>query len=339
MSDKSQKNFDATPARKQKAERDGNVARSSEISAVAAFAGATLTTFAVVPFLGPLAARAIAAISVRPDPFHPPAAALEVVAAGLVPMCGAAAGATVASIVQARGLRASAPKWQLARLNPFAGLKRMFGGEAVVGAARAIVAFAVATAVVWPLCSSIFARATTVIDPGAIGDLAVEGAQRACWAALAVGAVFAGADFALARRRWLRDLKMTFEEMRRDIKENDGDPSARARRKALHRTLVRGSVTRTKDASFVVVNPTHIAIAIRYAPPAVAVPEVLVRAADDAAAHVKAIARRHGVPIIENVVLARALYAAGEAGRPIPSATFVAVARIIAELVRSGVLE
>jgi flagellar biosynthesis protein FlhB len=88
----------------------------------------------------------------------------------------------------------------------------------------------------------------------------------------------------------------------------------------------------------VVVNPTHIAIAVRYAPPGVPVPEILVRAADEAARSVRELAAAHGIPIVENVALARALYATGEAGSAIPSPTFVAVARVIAELVRAGAI-
>ena len=71
------------------------------------------------------------------------------------------------------------------------------------------------------------------------------------------------------------------------------DEQRDARRKTLHRTFVRGSIGRTKEASFVVVNPTHIAIAIRYAPPSIAVPEILVRAADEGAQNVKQIGRAH----------------------------------------------
>jgi flagellar biosynthesis protein FlhB len=150
--------------------------------------------------------------------------------------------------------------------------------------------------------------------------------------------VFALADFALARRRWLRGLKMSFDELKRDAKENDGDPQTRARRKSAYRAVVRGALGRTREASFVVVNPAHVAVAIRYAPPAIAVPEILVRALDDAALRVKALAREHGVPVVEDVALARLLFAHGESGRAIPPDAYVAVAQIIASLAREGVL-
>ncbi len=336
--DKSQQRFDATPARKLKAAREGNVARSSEVVAIVSFALATAATFVVLPFLGAPALRLLLAESLHPDPARLPIEFVMVAGAGLVPICAASAGAIAAGFAQAGGLRFKLPKFAFAALNPVAGLKRMAGATAVLGAVRAVAAFGVATLALWPVMLSIFERSTTLSEPSAFAQLGIDGAQRGCWSAIAVGACFAAADYALARRRWLRDLKMTLEEVRRDHKENEGDPRARARRAALHRTLVRGSLERTKDATFVVVNPTHIAIAIRYSPPDVAVPEILVRAAGEGAHHVRLLARRHGIPVVENVALARALYAQGEAGRVIPAPTFVAVARVIAALMREGVL-
>jgi flagellar biosynthesis protein FlhB len=150
--------------------------------------------------------------------------------------------------------------------------------------------------------------------------------------------VFSLADYALARRRWLRGLRMSFAELKRDAKENEGDPQAKAGRKAIHRSIVRGAISRTREASLVVVNPTHVAVALRYAPPAVPVPEILVRALDEGAQRVKRIAREAGIPIVEDVALARLLYAEGEPGRAIPPQTYVAVAQVIAALARSGVL-
>jgi flagellar biosynthesis protein FlhB len=336
--DRAQKNFDPTPARKEKAKREGNVARSSEIAGSAAFACAVLAAFAAAPVIGAATAHGLAALAAQPVPLAFPPGLGAALGLSLLPAAAASAGALTAGVLQAGGLRLTAPKLQFARLNPAAGLKRMAGAEAVVGALRAVIAFAGVALALVPIVRDLFARSSTLAGAAAFGALALDAAQRACWAAVAAGACFAVVDYALVRRRWLRELKMTLEEIRRDQKETDGDPGARARRKTLHRTFVRGSIGRTKEASFVVVNPTHIAIAVRYAPPAVAVPEILVRAAGEAAQNVKLIARRHAVPIVENVALARALYVQGEAGRAIPGPTFVAVARVIAALVREGVL-
>ena len=157
-------------------------------------------------------------------------------------------------------------------------------------------------------------------------------------AACVVGALFAGADYGVHLVRWRKRLRLSFDELKRDQKENDGDPLARGRRRALHRQLSRGSLRKVKDAAFVVTNPTHIAIALEYRPPDVPVPRVLVRAADDAAARVRELAGAYGVPLIEHVALARHLYATARAGEFIPHETYVAVAEVVAALTKAGVL-
>ncbi len=255
-----------------------------------------------------------------------------------MPAVAAACAATGVALAQGGGLHVTGVHADLKRVNPVAGLKRMLGGEAMVGIVRAALAFATALLAMLPLGADVVGAGTAVRAPAGAAALVGSAALRACCAALAVGLVFAVADYALARRRWLRSLKMSFDELKRDAKENDGDPQVRGRRKSAYRAVVRGAIGRTRDASFVVVNPAHVAVAIRYAPPAVAVPEILVRALDEAALRVKALAREHGIPVVEDVALARLLFAHGESGRAIPPEAYVAVAQIIAALAREGVL-
>jgi flagellar biosynthesis protein FlhB len=336
--DREQKRYDATATRKDRAVREGNIARSSEAVAVAAFAAGVLTMFAVLPQIGAAFAETLRAVAHNALVPRFPSALPVLALLALAPAGGAMMGATTISLAQARGLRVSGLKVQLGRLDPRAGLKRMFGGEAIVAVARALAAFTVAFLALVPMFGELLTQATTVRGPGALALVAATAFARACTCALAVASVFAVADYVLARRRWLRDLKMTHDEMKRDRKENDGDPHTRSRRATMHRTLVRGSLARVREASFLIVNPTHIAIAIKYAPPSVPVPEILVRAADEGALRVRALAQTAQIPIVENVALARALFADGRAGRAIPSATFVAVAHVIAALMREGVL-
>jgi flagellar biosynthesis protein FlhB len=333
-----EKRFDATPARRDRAKREGNVARSNEVASIAGFAGALLALMLGLPLLTAAAANAVVAAAKHPLMFDPlPVLALAALA--FVPATGAAIAGSTASLAQTGGLRLRAVTFAFGKLAPLPGLKRMFGMEAVVAAARAGIAFSLVVAVVAPIGIRTVSAATASATPSGAASVAFAGMVQACFAAVAVGAVFALADLALVRRRWLHSLRMSFDEFKRDAREQDGDPQAKSRRKQLHRTLVRGSVTRTREASFVVVNPTHIAIAIRYAPPAVSVPEIIVRAADAVALDVRAIAERERIPVIEDIPLARLLWRSGEAGRPIPAESFVAVAYTIAALVRSGVLE
>jgi flagellar biosynthetic protein FlhB len=158
---------------------------------------------------------------------------------------------------------------------------------------------------------------------------------RVAFTACGTGLLFALAEYGAARSAWLRKLRMSFEERKREAKEQDGDPFARGRRRALHRSLLRGALADVKDASFVVANPTHVAVALVYRPPDIAVPRVVVRAAGEAALRVRALAADAGIPIVENVPLARALYRDGRVGAPIAHAHYVAVAEIVAALARA----
>lgn len=332
-----EKRFDATPARRDRAQREGNAARSHEVASIAAFAGALPALMFGLPLLTAAAANAIVAAARHPLMFDP-LPVLALVALAFVPATGAAIAGGTVSLAQTGGLRLSAVKFAFGKLAPLPGLKRMFGMEAVVAAARAGVAFVAVVAVVAPIGIRTVSAATASATASGAASVAFAGMLQSCFAAAAVGGVFALADFSLVRRRWLHSLRMSFDEFKRDAREQDGDPQAKSRRKQLHRTLVRGGIARTREASFVVVNPTHIAIAIRYAPPAVPVPEIVVRAADAVALDVRAIAERERIPVVEDIALARLLWSSGEAGRPIPGESFVAVAYTIAALVRAGVL-
>jgi len=336
-SDGGHKQYDATQTKRDRAKREGNGARSQELAGVAAFAAAALTLFALLVVLGPAIASGFSLQLHAPVLTLPRPWLVAVLALALAPPLAAAGAATIVTLAQG-GIQITPLKIAFDKLNPAAGVKRMFGAQAVVTAARAIVAFGVAALAVAPIVRDTFTRAGSLVSVPAFAVLAQLSAQRALGAVVLVGLVFAGVDYALVRKKWLKDLKMTHDELKRDTKENDGDPLTRARRKSLHRELVRGSVSRVREAAFVITNPTHIAIALKYDPPRVSVPEIVVRAAGDAAAHVRKLARERGIPIIENVPLARALYASGAAGRPIANEHFAVVAQIIAELVRAGVL-
>jgi flagellar biosynthesis protein FlhB len=336
MSAAGDKRFDPTPTRKQQAVREGNIARSSELGGIASFGAAALAATAAVPFACDAATAALRDVAAHPLAGAWPPALVMVALAAFAPAAAAAVAGVAIGLAQAGGLRVTAPKLDLKRLDPFAGLKRMLGVDAAIGVARASLAFAAALAALLPLGRDVLGTATSLATPAAAAALVSQAALRATGCALAVGAAFALADYALARKRWAKGLKMSFDEIKREAKENEGDPQAKARRKSAHRMLVRGAIGRTREASFVVVNPVHVAVALRYEPPAVPVPEVLVRALDDGALAVKALAREHGIPIVEDIALARLLYAQGETGRAIPPEAYVAVAQVVASLARAG---
>ena len=152
---------------------------------------------------------------------------------------------------------------------------------------------------------------------------------------LTVMAFWAGADIALTRWRYIRQMKMTKSEARRDAKEDDGDPGTRNRRRKKLRELIRGIArAEVPRADALVVNPTHIAIAIRYRAAEDKAPRVTAKGKGEIAEMMRDLARENGIPIVENIPLARLLYKRVKVGRSVPAETFKAVAAILAYVYR-----
>jgi flagellar biosynthesis protein FlhB len=152
---------------------------------------------------------------------------------------------------------------------------------------------------------------------------------------LAVSLVIAGADFALQRWRFRSSMKMTREELKREGKEDEGDPSLKGRRRKRHRELARGrAVVEVPRADALVVNPTHVAIAIRYRRDEGRAPRVTAKGKGALAEFMRDLARQNAVPIVQDVPLARLLYRKVKVGSEVPASTYKAVAAVLAFVYR-----
>jgi len=328
--------FEASPARLRKARADGDVARSVDLTGAFSFAAALLALVIGMPALGARAIVVLSSALAHPqvDSVTP---ALMLAAYGLVPSVAAACAAVCTGVLQG-GVRLGAIGLKLERLNPAEGLRRMLSRDVAMAALRSAVAICCTIGMLAPLIFSVLSRGLQSNDSTALAGLAWTGATRIGFTGAGVAIVFGALDFGLVVVRWRKRLRMTFDELKRDQKENDGDPMVRSRRRALQREISREGLRRVQTAAFLVVNPEHIAIALEYRPPEVPVPRVLIRAADQAALRVRKAAVEHNVPIVEERALAQALYAATRAGDCIPRDLFVAVAAIVAALARDGVI-
>jgi flagellar biosynthetic protein FlhB len=328
------KPFEPTPTWIAKAKRQGNIARSQELCGICSLLLGTLAIAAFVPVFGAVARDWIARTAT--DAGLHVEAALPLTAIAIAVLLFAGAGGVTASILQERPFFIF-PKFKAERLNPKEGLGRMFSREAAVSAARAVLVLALAAAALVPTARDVFARGAAVSPLIFLVSLAMSSAGRIVFAVLVVGGAFAIFDVILVRRRWRKKLRMNAYELKRDMRESEGDPRQKFKRRSMHRTIGRGSLGSVRKAAFVVTNPTHIAIALEYRPPDVAVPRVLVRAADETAGRVRELAAVHGIPLVENVSLARELYALTQPGEEIPIETYVAVAEIVNALAKRGV--
>ena len=145
----------------------------------------------------------------------------------------------------------------------------------------------------------------------------------------------AAADYAFQFWQHLRSMRMTKDEVRRELKMQDGDPLLKSRQRSIARSRARRQMfADVPKADVVIVNPTHIAIALRYDPLAAPAPIVLAMGQRLIAERIKALAHEHGVPVIENKPLARALLAAARVGMMIPAELYIAVAEVLAFVIR-----
>jgi flagellar biosynthesis protein FlhB len=333
VSDTGEKPFEATPQRIAKAKREGNVARSNELGANLAFAAAAAGVAGVTPLVGALARGALV---VRFEPAW--TAAATIIVAALAPLACASAGAIAASVIQG-GIAPVGIAVRFERLDPIEGCKRILSRDALAHGLRAAAAVAIIALVIAPAIAACAVQMTSATTVDQVAATAWQTARRVAFSACTVGTVFAVAEYAFARRAWLNKLRMSLDERRREAKEQEGDPLERGRRRTLHRAFLRGAVSSVKRASFVVTNPLHVAVALEYRPPAVGVPRIAVLAAGEAAQRVRMLAIAHGIPLVENAPLARALYRDGRVGESIGAAHFVAVAEIVAALLRTGAIE
>ena len=147
--------------------------------------------------------------------------------------------------------------------------------------------------------------------------------------------IIAAADYFYQWWKHARSMRMTKDEVRQESKQSDGDPLLKSRMRAIGRARIRRQMFKdVAKADVVIVNPTHIAIALRYDPFAAPAPIVLAMGERKIAERIKELAKQHGVPMIENKPLARALLASARVGVTIPAELYAAVAEVLAFVFR-----
>ncbi|HSR55730.1 MAG TPA: EscU/YscU/HrcU family type III secretion system export apparatus switch protein, partial [Alphaproteobacteria bacterium] len=149
-------------------------------------------------------------------------------------------------------------------------------------------------------------------------------------AVLAVVTVIAVADYLYQKAQHIKQLRMSRQEIKDELKQTDGDPMVKARLRQIRMERARQRMMQAVPESTVVVtNPTHFAVALKYEHDAMDAPEVVAKGADRVAQRIREVAEENGVPLVENPPLARALFAGVEIGDPIPTEHYRAVAEVI----------
>lgn len=324
-----------TQKRIDRAREDGQVPLSREIVGWSALAGGTVAAMIALPTLGFAMMRSMRAALERLHALTMSEAAVALLVQGglvVLPVAGAAAlGATVATLVQTRGLVSARPMVpRLSKISPLAGIKRLVAPEALAEFLRTLAKLGLVGAALWHVAGDLTELQAALHQPaGNLPVLAGAVALRLMLAALVAFAGVALLDLFWVRFRHLRQLRMSRQDMKQEAKESEGDPTLKARRRQMRvaqgRRRMMAAVPR---AAVVVTNPTHYAVALSYEG-GDAAPRVVAKGVDAMAARIRAAAEEAGVPLVANPPLARALWRL-ELDAEIPAEHYQAVAEIIA---------
>ncbi len=330
-----------TPKRVERARSAGQVPLSRDAVGLATLLCATVAGMLALPAMGAEWLRAVrvslSAGAAGADAVGAQGLALLRVGAltALPVLLAVAVAAVAAAMAQTGGLvhgKALAPS--LSRLNPLSGLKRLFGPK---GAAEVLLGLAktgVVGAAVWHALD-LDALLSALHRPagGLLQDLGAA-LLRLFLHAAAAHAVLAAADVFWVRWRHLRQLRMSREDLRQEMRESEGDPHVKGRFRRLREGRARRRMlAEVPKAAVVVTNPTHYAVALAYEQGQSAPPRIVAKGVDAVAARIREAASEHGVPIVPNPPLARALWRL-ELDTEIPAERWQAVAEIIAFVLR-----
>jgi flagellar biosynthetic protein FlhB len=334
-----------TPDRRKKARDDGQFARARDTGAVAATVAVlvvltgtwgdlvtAIREFCLTCFSEPL-------MLVRGDMTIVIEQSLKVLALTCVPValfaCTAGMAAGFAEAGFSPNFEALEPKFE--RLEPMAKLKKLLSPkEGLVNVVMSLLRVGIVGYVAFAVLQKEFPR-LVVASRGTLTMAAVQIGEVtfkvAAWCTFALG-ILAAIDYAQSWWKHEQSIKMSRQELKEEMKSQEGSPQVRARQRARARELLkRGIKKAVKEATVVITNPTHVAVALRYHP-AEGAPIVVAKGYDEVAQHIKSLAKELGIPLVENVPLARGLAEKVRVGRVIPADFYAAVAEVLAFVFR-----
>lgn len=227
----------------------------------------------------------------------------------------------------------------LSKLSPVAGLRRVFGLDGFASWIKSLVKVGLTAVLSWWVLYPHWSELTNLatLEPIATITFTVDVLRRLVFAVAAFLLLIAGVDWFWQRRRFMERMKMTKEEVKEDFKQSEGDPHIKARQRQIRIERSRRRMMQAvPEATVVVMNPTHYAVALKYDTDVAQAPMCVAKGLDSLALKIREVAEEAGVPILEDPPLARALYAAVEIDDVIPPAHYEAVAKIIGFILQGG---
>lgn len=336
-----------TPKRLEEAIKQGQFPRSAEVQTVFVLLGGLLALKFVGPDLWHRFGTAQTAIlgHLNEIPLtmdamqgYAIAAATTFIACIGPILLGTAAGGLVAGMMQNRfqtATEALDPKWN--KLNPVEGFKRIFSGRSLFPTGVSIAKLSVIAALTYSQVKTLLNDPIfyTPVSVHRFGEFIATAAFGITWRVVGYLTAIAAVDYGYQFWKTNRDLMMTKEEVKEEMKNSEGNPQikARQRRRRAAKT-VRQMLNDVPKADVVVTNPTHFAIALRYDRKTMKAPKIVAKGTRLNALRIREIAKKNQVPIVENKPLARMMFKYGKIGGEIPAQLFGAVAEILAYVYR-----
>lgn len=335
----------ATPFKLEEARKKGTIAKSIDVTS---FVVVSVILIAVMAFglwvKAGMLALARRAFEVSAVPGGTLSATAELLRTGfflLSPLLAVAVlAAVLGNIVQARPTFTTFPlKPDFSRLNPAQGFKRLFSMRVLFEALKSVIKLLLFVALGWIVIKAMAHRAgeLPVVGMPSLAAFLQSEIQTLFFALMLALLLIAAFDFRFTLWEFAKKMRMSRRELKDEFKRREGDPLIRSKRrehqKALRQKL--GSVQRVKDADVVVTNPQHLAVALKYDGASMHAPQVLCKGADEVAARIRDEAYRHGVPVVQNVRLARFLFRKVGIDAYVPEETYPAVAAVLHALYRS----
>lgn len=334
----------ATPRKLKKARRDGQVGHSPELGSWLSVLAASFVLPGVAKSLMSIAQTCLVQVAATiedPDTGQAIEMARTAMMHAVLAVAPLAVLVLLTSVASAAGQGGIwlAPKLlmpKIDRLNPLKGIKRMFGPHGIWSLLKSLAKIGVLAAVTYlsirQLIPALMASGSLPLS--AVLQAASGAAVRLIRLGACAGLLMAVADIVVVRRRNNKQLKMTKHELKEELRSTDGDPllrgALRSRALAISRNRMMADVP---DADVVVVNPTHVAVALKYDPTRGA-PRVVAKGADHLAARIRELAERNRVPMVSDIPLARTLYSTCEIGQEIPADLYQGVATVLAFVMR-----
>ncbi|WP_433298509.1 EscU/YscU/HrcU family type III secretion system export apparatus switch protein [Actinoplanes sp. CA-030573] len=329
-----------TPQRLKKAKREGQIGRSQDIGA---WFGMLAASIMLPRTLGSALDHARDLMAKVPEIIRNPDTAVALhmlkdagmgIAWAVLPLSATLMAVGIAAAGAQGGIRVATKLFipKFSRLNPLPGIKKMFGPQALWEATKALVKTSVLGAVLYTTTKGVIPTLMTAghLPFGTLLAVLKDATIGLVRAAAVAGIVMAAADYFVVRRRTNKQLRMTKEEVKQENKNSEGDPLIKAQIRSRQMAMARNrQMADIPTADVVLVNPTHVAVALRYEPTKGA-PRVVAKGQGPIATKIRELATEHRVPMVQDVPLARALYGAVEVGAEIPADFYGAVAKVLA---------